>query len=222
MRLAVVASEERDSVSALFGTDHFPTYGSCKPACVPAARSRRNRRAVRARSRVAEECADLVRRFRGKNVLELAGLLLNLGLAVHGQTVSEQPLSQPVPADDAARALAAARSEFDNQRSIANGCSNRLQRIVTWIHEWLVIMRFRRMRRRNHHPHLNHLFNCQTHGQRAVHFHALDFGDLSMLGQHPKFFQNLVELFFVGHGEYFLRGDLAVMQLDAPVGQTRH
>jgi len=27
----------------------------------------------------------------------------------------------------------------------------------------------------------------------------LDFGDLAMLGQHPEFFQNFVELLFVGH-----------------------
>ena len=59
---------------------------------------------MRARSGMTKECADLVSRFRGKNVLELAGLLFNLGLAVHGKTVSKQPLSQAVPADDVARA----------------------------------------------------------------------------------------------------------------------
>ena len=99
---------------------------------------------------------------------------------------------------------------------------HRLQRLVARIHERLVTMRMRRMRRRNHHPHLDHLFNRHAHWQRAVHFHALDFGDLSMLGQHPEFFQNFVQLLLVGHGENFLRRDLAVMQLDAPVGQPGH
>ena len=38
----------------------------------------------------------------------------------------------------------------------------------------------------------------------------------------PQLLQNFVELFLVGHGENFLRSDLAMMQLDAPVGQPRH
>jgi len=82
-------------------------------------------------------------------------------------------------------------------------------------------MRLRRMRSRSHQPHLDHLFNRQAYRQRAVHFHALHLGNLSMLGEHPELFQNFVQLFFVGKGENFLRRDLAMMQLDAPVGQPR-
>src|SRR5580704_12168928 len=41
-------------------------------------------RAVGAGARVAEECADLVGSFGRKDVLELAGLLFDLGFAVHG------------------------------------------------------------------------------------------------------------------------------------------
>src|SRR5450631_2271170 len=57
------------------------------PSC--AAGARWNRSPVWARSWMAEECADLVGRFRRKNVLELAGLLLDLRFAVHRQAVSE-------------------------------------------------------------------------------------------------------------------------------------
>ena len=78
------------------------------------------------------------------------------------------------------------------------------------------------MRRGEHQSHLNHFLNRQTHGQRPVHFHALDFGDLAVLGQHPQFFEHFIELLFVGHGKNFLRLDLAMMELDAPVSQARH
>src|ERR1700687_569123 len=73
-----------------------------------AARSRRNRRPVRARARMPQECADLIGRFGRKNVLKLAGLLLDLRLAVHRQAVSKQPLGQPMPSDDAACSIAPA------------------------------------------------------------------------------------------------------------------
>ena len=74
---------------------------------------------MRAGARVPEEGADLVSRFGRKDVLELAGLLLDLGFAVHGQAVGKQSLSQAVTADDAAGAFAAARSEFHDQSAIA-------------------------------------------------------------------------------------------------------
>src|SRR5579864_1033102 len=77
----------------------------------PAARSGRNRRPVRTGTRVPEECTDLVRGFGGKNVLKLAGLLLDLRLAVHRQAVRKKPLGQPMPSNDAAGAFAASRRE---------------------------------------------------------------------------------------------------------------
>jgi hypothetical protein len=78
-----------------------------------------------------------------------------------------------------------------------------------------------RMRRGNHQTHLNHLLNRQADGQRAVDLHALDFGDFAMLGQHPQFLEHFIELLFVGHGKDFLRLDLAVVEFDAAVGETR-
>ena len=78
------------------------------------------------------------------------------------------------------------------------------------------------MRSRNHKSHLHHLLNRQAYRQRPVNFHALDFSNLAMLFQHPELFQNLVELFFVGHRKNFLRRDFAVMKFDAPVRQPRH
>ena len=44
---------------------------------------------MRACPRMAEECADLIGGFGRKNVLEFAGLLFNVGLAVHGETIGE-------------------------------------------------------------------------------------------------------------------------------------
>ena len=85
-----------------------------------AAWSRRNGRAVRAGARMAEEGADLVGGFGRKDVLELAGLLLDFGLAVHGQAVGEQALGQAMAADDVGGALAAAGGEFDDQAAVAD------------------------------------------------------------------------------------------------------
>ena len=55
-----------------------------------------------------------------------------------------------------------------------------------------------------------------------MNLHALHLCDLGVLGQYPEFFQHFVQLLLIGHGEDFLRRDLAVMQLDSPVGQPRH
>src|SRR5580704_15492077 len=71
----------------------------------PAAGPRRNRRPVRASSRMPKKRADFIRRLGRKNVLELAGLLLDFRLAVHGQAIGKETLRQPMPPDDAARAL---------------------------------------------------------------------------------------------------------------------
>ena len=105
---------------------------------------------MRASTGVSKESADLVSRFGRKDVLELAGLLLDLGFAVHGQAIGKQSLRQAVTADDAAGAFAAARREFHDQRAIAKRRGHRLKRIVAGIHERLVIVRMRRMRRGNH------------------------------------------------------------------------
>jgi hypothetical protein len=68
---------------------------------------------------MAEEGADFVGCLGGEDVLELAGLLLDLGLAVHGETVGEKALSEAVTANDAAGALASAWSQFDDECSVS-------------------------------------------------------------------------------------------------------
>src|SRR5580658_652438 len=175
-----------------------------------AACSRRNRRTVRASAWMSEKGAYLVRRFRRKDVFELAGLLLDFRFAVHGQAVSKKALGEAMSTNDAACPLAPAGRKLHDQRAIADRSGHRFERIVAGIDERLVIVRVRRMRCREHQSHLNHFFNRQTHGQRAVHFHALDFRDFAMLGQYPQFFEHLIELLFIGHGKNFLRLDPAM------------
>ena len=63
---------------------------------------------------MAQERADLIRGFGGEDVLELAGLLLDFGFAVHGEAVGEQALGQAMTADDAAGAFASARRQRDD------------------------------------------------------------------------------------------------------------
>src|SRR5208337_3004947 len=104
----------------MFPCNGTENRGSRKLRAFAAARPRRNRRPVRAGSRMPKECTNLVRRFRRKNVLELASLLLDLRLAIHGQAVSKQALRQPVTPDDASRSFAAPRREFHNQCPIAH------------------------------------------------------------------------------------------------------
>src|SRR5580692_2108463 len=84
-----------------------------------AARTGWNRCAVRAGAGVAQECADFIGGFGRKNVLELAGLLLDFGFAVHGEAVGEQALSQTVTANDVGGALTAAGREFNDHAAVA-------------------------------------------------------------------------------------------------------
>src|ERR1017187_4768419 len=74
--------------------------GACRFCLFSAARSRRDRRAVRARTRVAEERTDFVRRFGGQDVFELAGLLLDFGFAIHGERIGKESFSKAMSADD--------------------------------------------------------------------------------------------------------------------------
>ena len=69
-------------------------------------------------------------------------------------------------------------------------------------------------------PKRDHFLDRDAYRQSSVHFHAADFGDLAVLSKRPEFFEHFVELFFVGHGEDFLSGDLAVVQFDAAVGEA--
>ena len=80
---------------------------------------------------MSEERADLVGGFRREDVLELAGLLLDFGFAVHGEAVGEQALGQPVAANDAPGAAAASRRQC--QRSALPSPTNIPSgRIASW------------------------------------------------------------------------------------------
>src|SRR5438876_11897144 len=85
-----------------------------------AALPRRNWRAVRAGLRMSKKCADLVGRFRGKNVLELARLLLDLRLAVERQAVSEQTFGEPVTANNVGCSLPPTRREGDYKAPVTD------------------------------------------------------------------------------------------------------
>jgi hypothetical protein len=155
-------------------------------------------------------------------MLKLAGLLLNLGLAVHSQTVGEQSFRQPMPTDDIRRSLASAVCELNNHTAIANRNPIRFKRVMAWVYKRFVMMWFRWMRLGTHQSERCHLFNRQAHRQGSMDFHVLKLGDLSVLLQRPKLFQDLIELFFIGHGKDFLRRNLAVMQFNPPVRQSGH
>ena len=86
----------------------------------------RDRRPVRAGSRMSEKSADLVRRLRRQNVFKLAGLLLDFGFTVHGERIGEKALGQAVAADDVGGALVSARSKLDDRRAIADRHARRL------------------------------------------------------------------------------------------------
>jgi hypothetical protein len=65
-----------------------------------------NRIAVRASFRVTKERTDALIQLRADDVLETAGLRVGFGV-VYGESIFEETFSQPVPAHDAPRALAA-------------------------------------------------------------------------------------------------------------------
>src|SRR4051812_39369257 len=82
---------------------------------------RRNWRAVGTSRRMPQKRADAVGSFRRKNVLELASLLLDLGLIFYVQSFDEQPFGQSVTADHVLCALAAALGKF--QRDVPVACA---------------------------------------------------------------------------------------------------
>src|ERR1700733_14783121 len=133
------------------------------PGRSPTARSFWNRPPMRTRPRMPQECTNLVRRLRRQDVLELAGLLLDLSLAVHRQTVGEQPLGQSMSPDDVGRALLTSWSELHNHAAVADGDAVRLQRIVTRVHKRLVSVRPRQIPGSSLHPQFNHFLDCNAH-----------------------------------------------------------
>ena len=71
-------------------------------------------------------------------MLELAGLLLDFGLAIHGEAVSEEALGQSVTSNDAAGFLTSTRCQGDDCASVGNENAFRTHGIVTRIHKGLV------------------------------------------------------------------------------------
>src|SRR5579863_3073547 len=109
---------------------------------------------------MAQEGADLIRSARREDVLELASLLLDFRFAVHGEAISEEALGETMAANDADGAFAAAFREFNNLASVSNRRRRGLQRIMTGIHERLVLVRFGWMWFRAHQSESDHFFNC--------------------------------------------------------------
>lgn len=136
-------SFERRDLSATNG-DNAGVIGLARPS---AARSGRDRGSVGARLGMAEEGADLIGGFERQDVLELAGLLFDLRLAVESEAVGEQAFGQAMSADDVGGTLAPASSEFHDHAAVADGDAVGLKSIVTGIDEGLVLMRLGRMRR---------------------------------------------------------------------------
>src|SRR5581483_12013981 len=81
-------------------------------AGLAAALARRNRAAVRAGLGMSQERADARRRLGRQDVLELARLLLDLGLALDVQRLGKQALGEPVTADHVGCPLTPARGEL--------------------------------------------------------------------------------------------------------------
>src|SRR6202158_2411224 len=149
------------------------------------ARPKRNRSAVGTGPGMAEEAANLVCGFGREYVFALARLLLDLRFAVESQAVRKEPLGQAVAANDVGGAEASARREFHDHAAVARGHAGGLQRIVAGVHKRLVIMHLRRMRPGGKQAEGGHLIDCDAYRQRAMNFHALDFGNFSVLLDRP-------------------------------------
>jgi hypothetical protein len=169
---------------------------------------------------MSEESTDFLGRFGGKDVLELAGLLLDLGLTVEGQAVGKQSLRQTMTADNIGCLLAAAVSKFNNHAAVADRHGRGLQGVMTRVAEWLVIVQLRRMWADAQQSKLAHLFNRDADRQSSVDLHAPDFRKLVMFFDHPQFFEYLIELLLVRHREDFLRSDATMVQLNTTIGES--
>ena len=69
---------------------------------------------------MTQKSADLVGSFGREDMLELAGLLFDFGLAVHGEAVGEKAFREAMAADDAGGAFASAGSEFDDHGAVTD------------------------------------------------------------------------------------------------------
>jgi hypothetical protein len=107
---------------------------------------------------MSEEGADFVGRLGGKNVLELAGLLLDFRFTVESQTVGKKALCETVPADNVSRSLSAPRSQLDNHAAISDRNSSGLERIMTRIHKRLMVMSLRWVGDGAHQSEISHFF----------------------------------------------------------------
>ena len=127
-----------------------------------------------------------------------------------------------MPANDVCRLLPPTLGEFDDHAAVPGRYSRWLQRIVAGVDERLVLVHLGRVRVGGNQTQLHHFVDGDTDRQRAMHLHAPDLSNFCVLGQNPKFFQYFVELLLVGHGEEFLGGNAAVVQLNPAIGQARN
>src|SRR5580700_6276408 len=105
---------------------------------------------MRAGSRMSQERADLVGRTGREDVLELAGLLLDLGFAVHGKAIGEKALGQAMTTNDAAGLVAPTKRKGHYRAAVPHKKSLGPHGIVTGIHKRPVIVALGRMRLRRH------------------------------------------------------------------------
>src|SRR5947207_7900636 len=105
---------------------------------------------------MSQECANLVCGFGREDVLELAGLLLDLRFTFEGQTVGKQPFREPMASNDIRGPLASALCQLDNHAAVADRDAGWLEGIVAGIHERFVMVADRRMWRGFQQTHLAH------------------------------------------------------------------
>src|SRR6266850_1044616 len=155
-------------------------------------------------------------------MLELACLLLDLGLVFDAQGFGKQPFSQAVTPNDVGRALAPTGSEVDYRISVLRNTVHRMHNFMAAVQHRLVGMRLGRMLAKFQQSDLRHFFDGNRNWQRARSLNASQLGAVTVFLQSPNLFQYLVELLLVGERKRLLFGDAAVMQLHATVGQASH
>src|ERR1700688_878961 len=97
---------------------HLIRFPGCQTTL--AARSWGDGRAVGTSPGMSEEGAYLVGGFRREDVFELAGLLLDFGLAIQRQAVSEETFRQTMAANNIGGPLPSAGGKFHDHAAVAS------------------------------------------------------------------------------------------------------
>src|SRR5438477_13034562 len=99
-----------------------------------------DRTAVWARLGMAKEGADLVCRLGEEDVLELAGLLLDLALVFDVQCLGEETLGEAMPADHVGGSLFPFIGELHDHGTVADGSSVRPNLLVAAAEDVFMVM----------------------------------------------------------------------------------